>query len=56
MYVYCDFKGNSLLVISFLNELELICLPTIKQFQLLLFNTNDSIITKINNFKCCFDL
>ena len=41
---------NSLLVISFLNELELICvhtsiaiISTVKRFQLLLSNTNNSI-------------
>ena len=34
---------NSLLVSLFLNEVELICLRTVKWFQVLLFNVNNSI-------------
>ena len=36
---------------QFSNELELICLPTVKLFQVLLSNTNSFIFTQLNGFK-----
>ena len=42
LYIY-DLKVNSLLVTLFLNELDFICLHTVKWFQELLLNTNNSI-------------
>ena len=44
IYIYNNLSANSLLVALFLNGLlEIICLHTVKLFQVFLSNTNNSI-------------
>ena len=57
MWILYDLSANSLYVILFLNEPELICLYTVKRFQWLISYINNSIqhksfdCTLLNNFK-----
>ena len=58
--VYIKFKMNNLEVISILNKLELICLHTVKWFQVLLSNSYNFIsyesfvCIQLNGFKYCY--
>ena len=47
---------NNLEITSFLNDSELIYLHTVKCFQVLLSNANNSIHTQLNGFKYCYPI
>ena len=49
-----DLLANSLSVTLSLNETELICLHTVKYFQVFLSNTDSFTCTQLNGFKDCY--